>query len=231
VFEAKKLSFTDNMKKIGENLVDSVVPFQVRGVHFTSERPDVRRIISDNFAPNYENNNILAIGSVSGLLAVGLLVTLLVRNRRRMRRSEWLFWAVGVPFTFVLGIATNGTPNSLGVGHVCGQTLVYMGVALVAASLMKLARVGRIVLLHGIVLDVLMGVMLPIYMESAAEDWGHSWDWDYKRDNAVVYLGDQMVAGATAFKVLLIAGVILWGWQILRGMGFLEKQPPKQTAG
>ena len=118
----------------------------------------------------YQVNLPLMFGSIGGLT----LLWLLWREWREWRetgptsgrppRSFWL-WLVGC--TTVLGSAAYGGIDQWGVAHLCLQSLLGLGLALLAARLDDLPRWWRALFVAGLSVDFVLGVGLQFYLENA----------------------------------------------------------------
>ena len=222
VSDSGRLTPIANVQKVGGNIVDTLVPAFLR--EEVKLEGDPRMAVVGVAFHAYQNNIVLAVGSAGGLLALAFAGSSLLTRRRRLLLRERLFWLIGAPVMFVLGVASHGTRNTLGLGHICGQTLVYLGVALVAARLPSVPRALRVLGVHGVAVDALVGIGSVLYLESNVAEWTHTWNWLYKRDNHIDYLGDLAAFGGWAWKVLAIAGALLWGWKILEGLDLLPRR-------
>lgn len=149
--------------KIALNLRDTIVP------HFW--RPLDASLIAqtsrwgywhDWFFQLYQLNLFLMFGSV-GWLVLG-------RELRRSwaasgPRGRW-FWATFVVGVVLLGVAVHGARDTWGLGHICLQGLVVLGLAYLAAHWTALSRGWRIVLIAGAVCDFFLGIALHFSVQS-----------------------------------------------------------------
>jgi hypothetical protein len=103
------------------------------------------------------------MGIMGGWLCAWLAGRLL---RRRPLNRECRFWLAFVPVTALLGIATHPTVEILGVAQICGQSLVYLGLAFLAARFLDLPVWARLVGLLGWVVDFALGVFLQVSLEN-----------------------------------------------------------------
>jgi hypothetical protein len=163
VGDSRDYSTAGNVLKVVLNVVDTVVPHPLRGVlplPLSGERllGDLR----DYFFLIYQTNVLAAVGSVGGLVAVGLAV----RRLRRTPTWETRFWWGFIPFVLVAGVATHGGRDLFGVAHVTSQPLVLLGVALLAAGWRRLSRAARWAVLAGCVLDFGLAIALHHHVES-----------------------------------------------------------------
>ncbi|MGC4117049.1 MAG: hypothetical protein QM765_21310 [Myxococcales bacterium] len=229
VSDSAKLTLSDNLVKIGANILDTVVP---AFVHYGPQlEGDLRMAVPGAIFHAFQNNIVIAMGSAGGLFALAFAASALLARGRGLPRRERVFWLLGLPITFVLGVASHGTRNNLGLGHICGQTLVYMGIALVAARLPRTPHALRVLGLHGLAFDAVIGIGTLLYLESNIEEWTHTWNWLYKRDNHIDYIGDLAATGAWAWRVLAFIGLIFWFWKILTGLGLLRRLGSSRATG
>lgn len=150
----------NQLLKIALNLRDTVVP------HFF-RNPDPAFIAQrspwgwwrDWFFQLYQVNLLFVFGSV-GWLAVSAL---LLKHRLGANRLFWLWFAGGA---IVIGVAVHGARDTWGLAHICLQTLVVLGLALLAARWAEFSRGWRLALLAGGTVDFLAGIALQFGCQS-----------------------------------------------------------------
>jgi hypothetical protein len=164
------VSPTENVARTVTNLVNSVVPHPLRAagrayMQTWFQQKSTLGWIRDYTFLIYQVNAAGALGVAGGLLALYL-----VYRRRRAAPSralpEMRFWLAFVVATFVLGIAVHGTPDDVGLVHICLQPLMLLGVVFVAASVPDLPPWLRIAALAGCAVDFTVGVLLQFAMQN-----------------------------------------------------------------
>jgi hypothetical protein len=155
----------NNLDKIGGNLYDSIVPIVLRDPTLFDEfqQPTQAGKIRDAFFISYQTNILLNMGVLGGLLVVWLIVNTLRRPPRD--RIERNFWLELIPFTVVIGIASVGERDPLGVAHLTLLPLAALGLTLLA-SRFPWSRFMTVLILAGCLVDFAMGVFLHIHLES-----------------------------------------------------------------
>ena len=156
------------------------------------------------------------MGSVGGLLVVLLLLRGTFSRRSRIPLRERIFWGLGAPFCFALGLATHRLHDRFGLMHIGGQTLVYCGLTLLAAQLPLLGRRVRVLWLHGLALDATLGMGLQVYTGSSMEDWASSSNWGFKYAKSAAYLGDHFAGFEWLPKLVAVAVALVFGWVLVR---------------
>lgn len=164
------------------------------------------RLLTDRAFTFYQENFLGAMGSVNACVVMATLVGVFWLGRSRMRMAELRFWAWFIPFTIVVGIAIDGETTLSGFANICLQPVVYLAVTLVAARMVTLPRPIRVVVTLGLVLDMVLGVVLELYMESRMEPWARTPNWDWKQREQLVYLGDVLQAWMLPIWVFLGVG-------------------------
>lgn len=149
--------------KIALNLRDTIVPHFLRS-------PDAAFIAQrspwgwwrDWFFQLYQVNLLFVFGSVGWLV---LTLELIRRWRVAALRSRafWLLFAGGGIF---LGVAVTGARDTWGLAHVCLQTIVVLGLAVLAAGWSQLGRGWRLALIAGATLDFVLGIALQFGAQS-----------------------------------------------------------------
>jgi len=149
------------------NLVNTLVPHFLRPGRygFIAQSSRLGRL-RDYFFQLYQVNLPWMFGSLGGLT----LLWLLGRAWRRAGtagpppgRGFWLWLAA---CTIVLGTAAYGGIDQWGVGHLCLQALVGLGLAWLAAHLDDLPRLGRRLFAIGLAVDAVLGIGLQFFLEN-----------------------------------------------------------------
>lgn len=124
--------------------------------------------VRDFFFTAYQHNLFFAFGSGVAVALVWLVAT----GRAHAFRGP--YWRTVVPVAFLAGIAVVTWPDDLGTMELCLQPLVLLGLALVAASGNVLPRSLRWLAIGGMAVDLLLGVVLHLGVESFAfTRWAH----------------------------------------------------------
>jgi hypothetical protein len=150
------------------NLRDSLLPhpLHVAAAAFNEEFPQATMLgrLRDYFFLIYQTNYLFALGLIGACLVVGLIVRTYWRGGA-LHWPEGQFWLAFVLFCLLLGVVVHPEPNPYGLAHICGQPLVFMGVAFLAGRYYRLPWMAAWLGLAGCVLDFLLGVLLHFYME------------------------------------------------------------------
>lgn len=227
-----KESARDNVAKVAHNLVNTFVP---QPLHLSREvfdrdldQPSRLGYVRDFALTLYSPNLVLAMGSVGGLLVVGLLARALWgKPAPDPRRGFWLFF---VAFSAAVGIAVHPTEDAFGVGHICGQPLVLLGLAYLAANFAQLPAVLRILGLAGCALDFAFGVFLHFHLENRVWEGGPPRRTPLERFEqapgvpSAVMLSAQGLSKWAGFnwQAKTQARVTFWGDYFARWAGLLE---------
>lgn len=153
--------------KMTLNLRDTVVPHFLRPV----ESPILDQASTwgrarDWFFQLYQVNLLFGLGSVAW-------VALLVALRRAWREDgsgRRVFWAGFVGLVIVLGVCTHGTRDVWGLAHICLQSLVVLGLAVLAARWRELGSRWRTALVAGATVDFTTGIAFHFAVENYALD-------------------------------------------------------------
>lgn len=162
-----KASAEKNAFKVALNLANTLVPHPLRlpreVFDYFLAQPSRLGYVRDYALTLYSPNIVLAMGGIGGLLVVGLLVQALWRASDKTRRGFWVFFIVCSAF---VGIAVHPTEDAFGVWHICGQPLVLLGLAFLAAKLTRLPAALRLLGFAGCVFDFGVGVFLQFHLEN-----------------------------------------------------------------
>lgn len=149
------------------NMRDTLVPPQVRGFKgglFQQQSP--WGALRDQCFLLYQLNPVLALGSAGFLVAaVGAW-----REFRSALAADRLFWGCLVLGVFVLSFAAYGDRDHYGIGHICLQPLVLLGIAFIASRWERLPRGWRTLLVIGWSADFILGIALQFAVEDYALD-------------------------------------------------------------
>jgi hypothetical protein len=164
---SKDAQHGNQLLKIALNLRDTVVPhfFRTFDASLIAQRSPWGWW-RDWFFQLYQVNLIFVFGSVAWL-ALGLELVRRWRASAPAARGFWAFFAGG---GILLGVASIGDRDSWGLAHVCLQTIVVLGLAVLAARWTKLARGWRLALVVGATADLLLGIALQFGAQSYALD-------------------------------------------------------------
>jgi len=149
------------------NVRDSLVPPQIRGYEgtiFLQSSP--WGMLRDQCFLIYQLNPVLALGCV-GWLAVARQAFLAARAATRRDR---VFWIAIVAGFFLVSFTTYGDRDHYGIGHICLQSLVLLGLTFLASRWQGLGRGWRLALIAGWVVDFCLGIALQFAVEDFALD-------------------------------------------------------------
>ena len=108
----------------------------------------------------------------------------------------------------VVGVAAHGEADQWGLGHIGLQPLVQVALAWLAARLPALPRPLRYLLLAGIAVDLALGVVARVHLESLLTGWAVDYNLEVKERAALVFLGDWMPGLAWPLRGVLALGCI-----------------------
>ena len=207
VSDASRLTFAGNLAKIAVNILDTFVPHLARGLWV--ERDDVMfRQVVDNAFCLYQVNLPFMLG-VGGLVAVAYLVLRVsVRPRPEERRAERWFWLMFTTLAIVVGIAAHGEADQWGLAHIGLQPLVQIALAWLAAQVPALPRPLRYLLMAGVALDLALGVVARVHLESLLAGWAVDYNLEVKETASLVFLGDWLPGLTWPLQILLALGCL-----------------------
>ncbi|HEY1791450.1 MAG TPA: hypothetical protein VGG34_00915 [Opitutaceae bacterium] len=148
------------------NIRDTLVPAVVRGFHgrmFVQANP--WGAFRDHCFLLYQLDPVLAMGSVACLVAARGAA----RAWAAASRADRAFWTGILLGIFLLSFAAYGDRDRYGIGHLCLQGLVLLGVAFAAAQWDSLGRGWRAALCLGWCADFCLGVALQAGLEGMAD--------------------------------------------------------------
>jgi hypothetical protein len=171
------------------------------------------------------------MGAVGGLLFIWLAGQSL---RGRPWNRECRFWLSFVPVTALLGIATHPTVEVLGVAQICGQSLIYLGLAFLAARFLDLPMWARLLGLLCWVIDFAFGIFLQVSLENqdfaiplnnpnaavrtiaeawlpggGQENWWGMQCWGFKKSHYTQFWADHFAGHARLLQLLVLIMFIL----------------------
>lgn len=147
----------NQLAKIALNLRDTFVPHCFRLVDGTLIAQRSRwGYWRDWTFQLYQVNLLLMFGSTAWL-ALGRGLAAGARSVDAAGRRFWTAFAAG---TIFLGVAVHGARDHWGLGHICLQALVVLGLAALAARWSDLSRPWRGLLIAGAVVDLVAGILL-----------------------------------------------------------------------
>ena len=165
VVETTAHSWAGFMHEKDLNLLHTLIPHFLRPVDYgfiaQASRPGWLR---DWFFLLYQVNLPWMLGSAGGMTLLWLL-----GSGWRGAGAGRAFWAWFIGCTIVLGTAAYGGIDAWGVGHLCLQGLVGLGLALLAARFNGLPRWWQGLLAFGWSIDAVLGIGLQFYLEHVAQ--------------------------------------------------------------
>lgn len=153
----------NQLLKVALNLRDTIVPHFLRA-------PDPALLAQrspwgwwrDWFFQLYQINLLFVFGSVAWLV----LAIELVRRWRESAARNRAFWLLFVGGGIFLGVAVHGARDPWGLAHICLQTIVVLGLVVLAARWSQLARGWRLALIAGATADFVLGIALQFGAQS-----------------------------------------------------------------
>ena len=155
------------LAKMALNLRDTLVPPQLRGFKgtlFVQTSP--WGALRDQFFLVYQLNPLLALGCV-GWVAVAREA---LRAAKASARRDRLFWSLALAGFVAVSFAAYGDRDHYGIGHICLQSAVLLGLAFLASRWGGLGRAWRLALLAGWAVDFCLGIALQFAVEDFAID-------------------------------------------------------------
>ena len=155
------------LEDIALNLRDTLVPHFLRTVDpaLIAQRSPWGAW-RDWFFQAYQLNLFLMLGSVGWLV----LLAALAEPWRRALPPTRGFWGALAGGSVLLGVAVFGGRDHWGVAHLCLQSLVLLGLAVIAARWHALGRFWRGLLVAGAAADFLFGIALHFAVQSYVLD-------------------------------------------------------------
>jgi hypothetical protein len=165
VSESRRLTAGENLRKIGGNVVATIVPHPLRLTPATFRgnfyQPNAFGFVRDYWFMICQVNLLFSIGLAGWLLAAWLMA----RSLRRPRAKTAPFWVGFAVAAALLGIAAHGPPDRFGVAHVSLQPLTLLALTLLAAGFPLLPAWARRAAAVAAVADVALGILLHFRIE------------------------------------------------------------------
>lgn len=229
--QTSKQSAGANVLKIVTNLFNTIVPDPLRpqgrhAVQTLFQQDSLLGYVRDYAFVLYQENLIVAMGSIGGLVVLFLLYRH-ARDPSPAARRDRRFWYPLLATVCVLGIATVGSKLDLGLAHVCLQPLVLMGVCFAAASFPSLPPVVRTMTLAGALVDFAFGILLHFDLQRRVFEFvpdaaGHTtirnpdglsmaavFNWREKAMRGLVFWGDMAQPAAVVVECALTLAALL----------------------
>ncbi len=147
----------NQLAKIALNLRDTFIPHCFRLVDGTLIAQRSRwGYWRDWTFQLYQVNLLLMFGSTAWLV----LGRGLAAGARSVDAAGRRFWTAFAAGTIFLGVAVHGARDHWGLGHICLQALVVLGLAALAARWSDLSRPWRGLLIAGAAVDLVAGILL-----------------------------------------------------------------------
>ncbi len=202
------MSPAERLQSRALNLLDTFVPRPYAGYNgYPDDATRLRRTL-DTVSTYYQGNAVLAIGSVNGVLAIVLAIGALRRMRRIRERRFWLLFAAVL---LLLAPLLHGDRNPMGLAQIVTQPISYLALAFLATRLRNLPRWVRRVWLGGALADLVLGVGLAVWFETAPGPWAFTPNWDWKATYGVHFLGDYVTTPAIPIAILIVmAAAVTW---------------------
>ena len=239
VVDSQTFTAAQNLAKIGRNIYYTLVPHVVRGASMGSLNLQGRAgWWRDVFFLMYQTNLPAALGLMGWALVGVLVARSFGGSGRRAGRDQRRFWLALVVFCVVVGVAVHGAEDRFGLAHICLQSLVYLGLTLLAARLADLPAALRRAGLVGWFADFALGIFLPFRLaraifrvEGSGMDIRVSWsaggmpsrgavgNWILKQDNGLTFLGDYAALEVYLVQLVILAGFGVLMWRMVRATG------------
>ncbi|MBW8781805.1 MAG: hypothetical protein JF599_07955 [Verrucomicrobia bacterium] len=157
------------LARIGRNLWATLIPHPLRSVDYSFiAQPSRLGWFRDYFF-------LIVQVNLPALLGTGGLVALACATLR-----DWKSWArqtgvvkpvwvlTALAACSVLGVAVHGAPDEWGLAHICLQPLALVGLALLAARIDRIGRIGGLILGVGLAWDAGVNIGLHFLLEARA---------------------------------------------------------------
>jgi hypothetical protein len=156
------------LAKVARNLVYSFVPHPLhlpRG-EFDAlfQQPSRLGYWRDYIFYFYQSNFVFSQGIVGGPLVLFLLFRAFRTGTGP--KKERRFWLGFIVLSGLLGLAAHPSADPFGVAHICGQPLILLGVAFLAARYGTLPRAVQWLGLAGCLIDFAAGILLHFSLEN-----------------------------------------------------------------
>ena len=168
-------------RRILGNLYRTFVPYSYHAplptIVFGPDKPIV--YFSDYWFTLAQSNPIFVMGSVGGVVVVGMGINLLLLRlwsrgasaphgrlaSGLVSRGEAGFWLWLIFVLLTLGEAASGFVEVFGSGRLCFPPLLLIGIALLAARLPTLPGLVRVAILLGVAADLSCGILLHFWLQ------------------------------------------------------------------
>ncbi len=241
VTSSEHFTFVGNLQKIAENIFNTLVPFPLRGRYendpaYNPQLPPKGLAYGrDWFFAIYQTEFPAMLGWGGLILVTWQLASLLLHRPHDRWQHRYAFWFWFVVVVTLLSIVVHGEYDYLGVGHICLQPMVLLGLTFAAVGLPRVPKAVRAVALLGLLVDAVLGILLHFHLLN--KDFG----WVVQGDRAgpttnpemgmsalnnsflkfnfhLTFLGDHVIEAAGAIEVVLVAGTLA----ICAGLWFLS---------
>ncbi len=209
--------FTAQAARAALNLRDTLIPHAWRDVAPVRPPASPWAARRDYWFQIHQRNLFAAAGLAGGLLAAGLAL----RAARRAPPADVRFWTAFVAGSVVLGVAVHGGRDLWGNAHICLQSIVLLGLVVVAAAWSRLPAPWRAVAALGFAADFILGIALHFAVQST---WLDRWfDPQLNPDAAFARLGEFALMNLRAKAAMDAAfwsdAVPLGGAAVCAGLG------------
>ena len=214
------MSFQENIMKILLNVRNTIIPYFLRGVQplFFAQKNQLAFIRNAAFMA-YQVNLLFMMGSINAFLIILVLIKYF-GNIWRTQKEQFCLLAFSLTFCVVLGVAVIGVIDQYGLGHVCLQPLILLGIVFLSVNYIFFGKWVKILLYTGIFIDFVLGIFLHFYIQRLdfykiydAVNTDQSYSkillrFTYKKMNlGFVFLGDYPYA--FLLILLFIVGIVL----------------------
>ena len=229
VSDSTKMSATENVRNVARNALNTIIPTVLRhpGVMNDEDlrQPSLDGRVRDFAFLVYQVSLPFALGTGGIFLMAYLLARQVCPGdaRFRGRSHERRFWALFVPFTFVVGVAVYGGIDRFGVAHVTLQPLALLGLSALAAGFNRTPMLLRRLLVPFLVLDFALGIMLHANLQNRDFDTendatgqpvlvytpqtlsrGPQFNWTTKQREGLTFWGDRFEPYLWPMQVFLL---------------------------
>lgn len=230
VTASAQLSLEENVQKVAQNTIRSLVPHPVYLPRATFNeffwQPSQLGYVREYWFLIYQTTLFPMMGLAGGLIVIHL-VTRDLQTHQKVPRPLQIFWAAFIPFCILIGIAVNGGQELVGMAHVCLQPLAFLGVVYLAASFGTLPAWVRRATVLAAGFDAAVGIVLHVHMLRFSLDLSPDGrlvlskhlpsvsaiaNGLAKVQYPAAFVGDLAVEVATVLMVSVVAGVICFLW-------------------
>jgi Dolichyl-phosphate-mannose-protein mannosyltransferase len=202
VTDSTLLSLVENLFKIFNNIYYTLTPHFMSGTgNWAFRMQDALGYSRDFMFFLYQTNLYFAFGSM-GLIIIAYITTLNIIEKK-FSLERYIFWFLFITFNIILGIAVHGKLALYGLTHICLQPIILLGTAFIASNFYKLPKLGRLIIIGGLVLDLLLGIILHLYVQNITpNDSSTIWDglsesvhynWNMKISNQTTFISDYLI--------------------------------------